>query len=42
MNLFDTAHMRGGIKTLKHDVRSTLWLTYQAIKISHTRAKHVK
>jgi len=42
MNLFDTAQMCGGIKTLKHNVRTTLWLAYQAVKILHTQAKHVK
>jgi len=34
--------MCGSIKTLKHNVRTTLQLTTAAVKISHTRAKHVK
>jgi len=42
MNEFDTAHMCGGIKMLKHNVRTALWLAYQAVRISHTKAKHVK
>jgi len=38
-----TAHMCGGIKTLKHNVRTTLRSAFTTtVKISHTRAKHVK
>jgi len=36
------AHMCGGIKTLKHNVWTTLRFAYHGCKISHTRAKHVK
>jgi len=33
--------MCGGTKTLKHNVRTTLQLATTAVKISHTRPKHV-
>jgi len=37
-----TAHMCGDIKTLKHNLRTTLRLACHGHNISHTRAKRVK